>query len=411
MKYKFIVIATVFLLLLVIVPPLSLLLGTTTLREYAIRELVYKVIADKVTKNATNDNEKVLRLLNYLHYHIYTPMRSRASDVNQLHHLVRNVAWCDSQAGTLVALARKINLKGGWVALHGYEENSHHSTSVLYIDGKYRMLDPFMGYVFMTKDNDIATCEDIQTYRTMLNSEQYKAMQMIGSERLNKALGIDRLDFYFKLYEPAYPWKIHILEWDGYKRKLVSMVVDTYYDIFGYLFLVPFQEMYFRVADTGPFHKARLKHLSFRFKSAIDDYDNIMKNEDLVKDSEILLIDYKNISTEIIRSEMMFFEGQALWDMKDFNKCIEVFKELLEAYSNTRWLGLAYFYLGNCYENLLEIDKAKHIYSKITTDITSNFTDKEVSQYLNNNIESTPAAIHLMHLLKQDSIDRQAYSN
>jgi hypothetical protein len=72
---------------------------------------------------------------------------------------------------------------------------------------------------------------------------------------------------------------------------------------------------------------------------------------------------------------------------------------------------LAYFYLGNCYENLLEIDKVKHIYSKITTDITSNFTDKEVSQYLNNTIERTSAAIHLMHLLKQDSIDRQAYSN
>jgi hypothetical protein len=34
-----------------------------------------------------------------------------------------------------------------------------------------------------------------------------------------------------------------------------------------------------------------------------------------------------------------------------------------------------------------------------------------VSQYLNNNIERTPAAIHLMHLLKQDSIDTQAYSN
>ncbi len=108
MKKKFIVIATVFLLLLVIILPLSLLLGPTTLREYAIRELVYKVIADKVTKNATNDNEKALRLFNYLHYHINTPMRSRASDVNQLHHLVRNVAWCDSQAGTLVALAKKV---------------------------------------------------------------------------------------------------------------------------------------------------------------------------------------------------------------------------------------------------------------------------------------------------------------
>jgi len=405
MKKRYIAIA-MFFLLLVFIPPLSLLLGPTTLREYANRELVYKVIADKVTKNASNDNEKVLKLFNYLHNHLYTPMRSRPADVNQLHHLVRNVAWCDSQAGTLVVLAKKVNIKGGWVGLCGYEEASHHSTSVLHIEGKFRMLDPFYGYVFITKDNDIATLEDIRTSQTMLSSEQYKAMQMIGSERLNKVLGIDRLKYYFKLYEPTHSWKIHLLEWSGYKRKLVSMVVDTYYGIFGYLFLVPFQEMYFRVADTGPFLQARLKHLSFRFKFAINDYDNIMKNEDLVKDSEILLIDYKNISTEIIRSEMMFFKGQALWDMKDYNKCIEVFKELLETYSNTRWLGLVYFYLGNCYENLLEIDKAKDLYSKITTDITSNFTDKEVSQYLNNNIESTPAAIHLMHLLKQYSDDK-----
>jgi len=217
MKKKFIVIATLFLLLLVFVPPLSLLLGPTTLREYANRELVYKIIANKVTKNATNEKEKALKLFNYLHYHTYTPMRSRASDVNQLHHLVRNVAWCDSQAGTLVALARKANIRGGWVGLYGYDETSHHSTSVLHIDGKYRMLDPFMGYVFSTKDGNISTLEDIQTSRTMLSSEQYKAMQMIGSDRLNKALGMDRLDFYFKLYEPTYPWQIHIFF--GFKQK------------------------------------------------------------------------------------------------------------------------------------------------------------------------------------------------
>ncbi len=406
MKKKFIIITTVFLLLLVIILPLSLLFGPTTLREYAIRELVYKVIADKVTENATNDNEKILRLFNYLHQHMHTPMRSRPSDVNQLHHLVRNVAWCDSQAGTLVALAKKINLKGGWVSLHGYFEKSHHTTSVIYIDGKYRMLDPIFGYVFMTKDNDIATLEDIQTYRTLLSSEQYKALQMIGSERLNKILGIDRLEIYFKLYEPTHSWKIHILEWPGYKRKLVSMIVDTYYEIFGDIFLVPFQEMYFRVADTGPFLKARLKHLPLRLKSAIKDYDDIIKNVDLVKNSEILLIDYKNISTEIIRSEMMFFKGQALWDMKEFNKCKETFENLLKIYPDTRWLGLAYFYLGNCYENLYEIDKAIEIYKKTTTDIASNFIDIKVSKYLDNTIEMTPAAIHLMNLLKHNSINR-----
>jgi hypothetical protein len=151
MKKRYIVIATLFFLLLVFVPPLSLLLGPTTLREYANRELLYKVIAKKVTKDAINEKEKALKLFNYLHNHLYTPMRSRPADVNQLHHLVRNVAWCDSQAGTLVALAKKVNIRGGWVGLYGYDEVSHHSTSVLHIDGKYRMLDPTTGYVFFLK--------------------------------------------------------------------------------------------------------------------------------------------------------------------------------------------------------------------------------------------------------------------
>jgi len=92
--------------------------------------------------------------------------------------------------------------------------------------------------------------------------------------------------------------------------------------------------------------------------------------------------------------------------MKEFGKCKETFEDLLETYPDTRWLGLAYFYLGNCYENLHEIDKAKEIYKKITTDIASNFIDIKVSEYLNNSIERTPAAIHLMSLLKHDSINK-----
>jgi hypothetical protein len=43
-----------------------------------------------------------------------------------------NVAWCDSQDGTLVALAKKVNIRGGWVGLYGCDEASHHSASALH---------------------------------------------------------------------------------------------------------------------------------------------------------------------------------------------------------------------------------------------------------------------------------------
>lgn len=77
------------------------------MRDYAHKELVYRVIANKVTKNDKGDQERVLSLFKYVHEHLYTPFKSRSIDVDQLHHLTGNIAWCDSQASTLVALTRK----------------------------------------------------------------------------------------------------------------------------------------------------------------------------------------------------------------------------------------------------------------------------------------------------------------
>lgn len=381
-----------------------MLLGPNKLSYYANKELIYKVITDKLTKDSISNNEKAITLFKYLHCHLYTPMQSGPSDVDQLHHLIRNIAWCDSQAGTLVALARKNGLKGGWVGLRGYDEISHHSVAVLYIDGKHRMFDPMMGYLYLDQDDNIATLEDIQTNYDLLKSEQAEAMKMIGSERLNNypfAGGIDRLKSYRKLYEPKHSWGITILTWPGFERKIISKIIDSYYEVFGDTFLILFQELYFKVADIDPFLRARMRHLSFRFKSAINDYDNILLDKDSVKKSEVLSIDFNNLSDEIISSEIMFFKGLALWDMKDFNRCIETYISLLKAYPNTRWIGAIYFYLGNCYENLHDMDKAKEMYKIITTDIKLNFSDVTVSNYLNSAIEGTPAAIHLMHLKKR----------
>jgi len=385
--YIFIVILSLLLLL----TPFLMLLGPNKLRYYANKELIYKVITDKLTEDSISKKEKAITLFKYLHYHLYA--QGNPADVDQLHHLIRNVAWCDSQAGTLVALARKIGLKGGWVGLRGFDEISGHSVAVLYIDGKYRMFDPMMGYLYLDQDDNIATLEDIQNNYDLLKSEQSEAMKMIESERLNKVKvygGIDRLESYRtyrKLYEPKHSWEIHILTWPGFERKIISKIIDSYYEVFGDAFLILFQELYFKVASIDPFLRARMKHLSFRFKSAINDYDNLLLDKDSVIKTEVLSLDFNTLSDEIISSEIMFFKGLALWDMKDFNRCIETYISLLKAYPNTRWIGPIYFYLGNCYENLHDMDKAKEMYKIIITD----------SKFL---IESTPAAIHLMHLNK-----------
>jgi len=361
-KIKLIFYTFILSLIFAILLPFGLLFGSKKLRDFSHKELVYKVIASHVTKQAKTESEKAISLFNYLHYHLHTPIKMRTTDVDQLHHLIRNVAWCDSQAGTLATLARKVGIDGAWVSLKGFDEVSHHSTAVLYIDGKYRMLDPWGGFLFLRQDGKIATLEDIQINHKLLKSSQFGAIKLIDHRyKLNKVLGFNRLEYYLKLYEAENPWKINALNFLGFERNIVSKIIDSYYDILGDDFLILFQELYFIIADTAPLQKARIKHLSFRFKSAINDYKNILHNKDIVKESPLLLIDYPVTSHEIITSEIMFFLGQAFWDMKNYEKSIETYNDLLKKFPENRWVGLAYFYLGNSFENLNDTEKAIEI--------------------------------------------------
>ena len=133
-----------------------------------------------MTKLTENKHEQVIELTNYLHQRLYFPPRSKSTDVHQLHSLARNVAACDSQASVLVSLARKIGLDGGWAFMaEDRLENIGHAFGLVYIDGKYRMLDPLMGYFFVKKDGTLATVKDISTRPEQLKSKQHKALKWL----------------------------------------------------------------------------------------------------------------------------------------------------------------------------------------------------------------------------------------
>ena len=155
---------------------------------------------------------------------------------------------------------------------------------------------------------------------------------------------------YFRLYEPTYNF---IISNTNYKlhlgRMLRAGILDLYYEIFGDPFLVYLQDLYFKLANIDLFLKARLKHLSFRFGSAINDYNDIINRS----------VD------SFIRSESLFFRGQLFWDMKDFDRSILEFENLLKAFPKNRWIDQIYFYLGDAYENIGKLENAKFYYSKI----------------------------------------------
>ncbi len=361
MKRIFWPISVVLFLIFLIVAPFTLLLGPTQLRDYIHRELVYKAIADKVTQGTKSDKEKALKLSYYVHTHLFTPAGAKVVDMHPMNDLLRGIGWCDQQANTFITLARKVNIKGRLIFLRGYDMISHHSVCDLYLEEEYRIFDPYLGVTFLNEEGKIATFADIQNEDRTVKSKQFEALCLFQKD--------DQLlaDF-FRLFEPTHAPTIFRDNFSSdLKRRLLSGLADFYYDVFGNLFLITFQECYFKLADIGPFLKARFEHLAFRFKQAIKSYDKIIDAAD----------------DKFRKSESMFFKGQAFWDGKRYNESITAFNKLLEEFPQTRWKNEIMFYLGDSYENIGKYDMAKVYYSRVST-------------------SGTPAEVRLLELTAAD---------
>lgn len=327
------------LVVIIALLPFGMLLGPKVLRDYINRELAHKVITEKITKDLKTDEEKAIRLFNYVCTHIFKVTGVYAVNEFPLNDIVRGTAYCDQQANSLLWLARKAGIKGRLIFLRGYDSVSHHSVCDLYIDGRYRIFDPYYDFVFFNDEGKIATFNEIQNGYQDLRSDGLEALRLYSKFKLNN---------YFRLYEPAHEATFKTKD---LKRILVSGFISLYYDIFGDPYVTMFQEFYFRLYDIQPFFRARFKHAAFRLKEAIADYNIVLDGQD---------------SSELLKGDAAYFRAQAVWDKGDYNRAVMEFNKFLEEYPKSRWHAAAWFYLGNSYEMLKDFNKAKSFYLKAT---------------------------------------------
>jgi tetratricopeptide (TPR) repeat protein len=356
-------IIVVFVLAVALNPFVWILCGSSHFRGKVIEQLVYKALVSKITYGITSEKEKAIRLFDYIDMHIFHKERLDLTpiDVNFLTYLLAGTGDCNHQAHTLMNLAQKANIRARVLFLRGYDKVSHHSVCELQLDGTFRIFDPDYGYVFYI-NGEIATFSDIQKRQHKISCEKLDSLAFFHTDVTGNN--------YFRLFRPTYRFiiantnfKIHL------GRMLRSGVIDLYYDIFGDHFLIRLQDLYFKIAPIEPLLQARLEHLSFRFHSALEDYNTIINKT----------------HNSFLKSECLFYKGQLLWDMKRYQKCISVFEHLLHLLPETRWREEIYFYLGDAYQNLKRFEQARWYYSQITDSHT------------------TPASIRLMKLIKRST--------
>jgi hypothetical protein len=343
-KYISLIGITIFVILL---SPYLLALGPNNLRDFMYRELVFQVISDKVVTAADSEQEKVMKLQDWVYGSLYPIASMGMYDDNALADLVRGIGFCDNSANSLINLAKKSGIRGRVIALNGDVKYSRHSIAELEVDGAFRVFDPLYNIILLNKKGLVATHKDLGT-------NNFKSTVHRGERRKVRTIHSDTPgDFYLNLYKPAFPPRTlaRNYTYSGFK-KLLAKVQTIYYSVLGDFYLKSFEFVYFLAEKPSRLVNARYKHLTFRYKEAIDEYDKFIididkNNFGMYSKADSAMWDTRKQQIEGYAA-FRFFRAKAYLDLENFSRCESEFDYINQTYPGSRWAGISKIHLITC---------------------------------------------------------------
>jgi len=345
--------------------PFLLLAGPARLADYAHRELVLRVVAERAAAGATTTSERAMALADYLHANLYIFPGIEILEENlsrdPLFYLVRSIGWCDQQAGVLVALARKLGIDGALLDLEPSTDPARHVVALLDIGGVYRVFDPYYGIVFTRADGEPATLDDLRSPARPV-SDQYDAIVQF--------VGPGELDGYRNLFDTSAEHTVRRLTW-GIARDTVSRLVDAWYFALGDRFVSLYQDLYFLAAAPSAPERARLLHLAGRLESARALYE-AMRAEPAKH------FDYGGAEDAFLAREpaeagnfsvgVDFHLARLHLERGDVEMALKAFATIALDHSASPWAAKASYFAGAISEMRGDPEAAKHWYERARDD-------------------------------------------
>ena len=182
-------------------------------------------IAKKESYKANSQEEKVVKLYNYIQKHLKKPLKSTSNDIKILgesgKHLLTGHGYCDEQCNTLLSLVSTLNIKGRLIFLYGNDSISHHSVCEIMIDDRYCMFDPFYGITIRDHTGKLVNVKAITANVNLI-------------KQLPKNTGISKNE-YQALYTNKHAYKIakynQIIQLPTEKR--IHSFYTLWYSVFG----------------------------------------------------------------------------------------------------------------------------------------------------------------------------------
>lgn len=360
---KVIFIALIVILSLFLLSPFISLILPQKLTNRTYYRLLYSVIVDKETSGNISDEEKILKLFNYVVRHEFA--QGSPYECKPAESLIYGQAYCDFQARTLNSLLGITGIKSRYAMLLDKDGISPHTLNEVFIDGKWCVFDTTMNIIFTDGKGNKVTLEQMSADPGLIiNNKKLIAL---------KGYRVESYENLVKLYSRMFPMPLQPRRStpNVYQVHIFDRITDLYFKAFKYNFFNFYQDLYLKLKtvnlvkeDTRLFFLARNYHLAYRNKLAQNYYNRLLEK-------------YPN---SILAEDTIFFYGMFSFENKNYNKAADFFNIILVKFPR-KWENPAYYYLGFIYE--AAEDKKSSLLSFCNTDI--NKLDAEKIVELNNN--------------------------
>jgi hypothetical protein len=327
--------------------PVAVLFGPARAREFLYREVAYRAIITRVTAGLTDDAAITRALFEYVADQQDAPRTYPAIDRTVWDGLVAGTAWCDQQAWSLGTLLARKGVPGTLLMLRGRHVDSHHTVATVFLDGSWRVLDPFWGLTFIQPTGAPATFHDLQheARRAELSSGRAEAIARFDPEFFAG---------YFALFEKDHPptqWmaltEVHP------QRRWLHRVLDAYVSLLGQTGVARFQDVYlwrrFRAGGEDVFWRARHYDLFARDALASEAYRTVVAD-----------------AATAYREDALYFLGRVQQRLGDWDGSAQTFTQLLDEFGtavNPKWKLFAHYRRGLALERAGEAGLAAEDYA------------------------------------------------
>lgn len=335
---------------------ISALILSPELRYFLYKEISYQYIADRLTKDAKTEEEKVLKIFDYIHENL-NAMGGEVIDKDTWNDLFRGIAWCDQQSWALATLLSKENISGRIVMLRNKEMVSTHTIAEVFLKDRWIALDPLYGLVFRKDNGSLATLEEIS-----------QNPEIIAQNPKVLLLSQEKREEFLSTYSKVIPLKLEPKRWGSLLKKknrtrpqrALNLVMAGTVRICGRFFTYPYQDLYLSLElkslHNNPerlYFKARNYHLYSRTNLAKRLYEQIIREFP---------------DNELSKSSKIFLTILEIKD-KDFKHAIIRMKDFLSDSKNSQWNILAHYYLGAAYEGIGDFENARLNYAQASSNL------------------------------------------